>query len=177
MIAMETQTSERTEFKLKPLSPEGIEAALGKAEHYRLLNQPRLSESICLDVLAIEPQNQRALRVLLLSLTDQFQSSTKTAKQAREVANSLKDEYERLYYTGIIFERLGNASLNSGIHGSDFDAYEWYMEAMEYYEKADSINKDSKNDDPILRWNTCARIIMQYNLRQRQLDDTHFTLE
>lgn len=174
---MDTHDEERTEFKLKPLSKEGIEAALGKAEHYRLLNQPRLSESICLDVLTIEPQNQKALRILLLSLSDQFQSSTKTAKQAREVANSLKDEYERLYYTGIILERLGNASLSSGIHGSDFDAYEWYTEAMEVYEKAESVNKDPKNDDPILRWNTCARIIMQYHLRQRQLDDTHFTLE
>ena len=174
---MSTQTTERTEFKLKPLSKETIEAALGKAEHYRLLNQPRLSESICLDVLAIEPQNQRALRVLLLALTDQFQSSSKTARQAREIANGLKNEYERLYYSGIICERLGSVALNSGTHSSDADAYEWYIEAMDFYEKADSVNEDSKNDDPILRWNTCARIIMQYNLKQRQLDDTQFTLE
>jgi len=173
---MSTQTTERTEFKLKPLSKESIEAALGKAEHYRLLNYPRLSESICLDVLAIEPQNQRALRVLLLALTDQFQTSSKTARQAREIANGLTSEYERLYYSGIICERLGSVALNSGIH-SDADAYEWYIEAMDFYEKADSVNEDSKNDDPILRWNTCARIIMQYNLKQRQLDDTQFTLE
>jgi len=174
---MNSPTTERTEFKLKPLSKDSIEAALSKAEHYRLLNQPRLSESICLDILALEPQHQKSLRVLLLALTDQFQSSTKTAKQAREIANGLKDEYERLYYTGIISERLGSVALNSGAHSSEADAYEWYTEAMEFYEKADSVNQDSKNDDPILRWNTCARIIMQYNLKQRQLDDTHFTLE
>ncbi len=174
---MNTQTTERTEFKLKPLSKESIEAALGKAEHYRLLNHPRLSESICLDVLALEPENQRAQRVLLLALTDQFQTSSKTARQAREIANGLNNDYERLYYSGIICERLGSVALNSGTHSSDADAYEWYIEAMDFYEKADSVNEDAKNDDPILRWNTCARIIMQYNLKQRQLDDTQFTLE
>lgn len=170
-------SSERVEFKLKPLSKEGIQAAIEKAEHYRLLNQPRLSESICLDVLAIDQENQMALRILLLALTDQFQSSSKTANQAREIAKRLRNEYERLYYTGIVLERLGNAALNSGNPGSDFDAYEWYTEAMELYEKADSVNKDANNEDPILRWNTCARIIMQYNLKQRLLDDTHFMLE
>jgi len=174
---MNTLSTERSEFKLKPISKEGIEAAIEKAEHYRLLNQPRLSESICLDVLAIAPKNQMALRILLLALTDQFQSSSKTSKQAREIANQLSNEYERLYYTGIILERLGNASLNSGNPGSDFDAFEWYIEAMELYDKANSVNTDSKNEDPILRWNTCARIIMQYNLKQRVLDDTHFMLE
>lgn len=175
---MNTSTTESTEFKLKPLSKDSIEAALSKAEHYRLLNQPRLSESICLDVLAIDSENQRALRVLLLALTDQFQTSSKTARQAREIANGLKDEYERLYYTGIINERLGSVALTSGALSSDADAYEWYIEAMQYYERADSVNQDSKNDDPILRWNTCARIIMQYNLKQRQLDDSpQLTLE
>ena len=166
-----TTTSEANVFELKPLAKEGIESSLGKAEHYRLLNQPRLAESICLDVLLITPDNQRASVILLLALTDQFgESSSKTANQALSIAKSLKDEYARIYYTGIVHERQGATALKSGTPGSDFDAYEWYREAMEFYEEADAINRDG-NNDPVLRWNTCARIIMEYHLRERPTDN------
>jgi hypothetical protein len=166
-----TKSSELNKFQLKPLSKEGIESSLDKAEHYRLLNQPRLAESICLDVLLITPEDQRASVALLLSLTDQFgESVSKTANQALSIAKSLKDEYARIYYTGIVHERQGATSLKSGTPGSDFDAYEWYREAMEFYEKADAINRDG-NNDPVLRWNTCARIIMEHHLRERPTDN------
>src|ERR687888_343300 len=63
------------EFKLKVLSVAAIPAALERAERYRLLNEPTQAESICLDVLEVDPQNQSALILLLLSLTDQFRES------------------------------------------------------------------------------------------------------
>ena len=164
-------------FELKPLSRDSVDAAIGKAEHYRLLNQPRLAESICLDVLEVEPENQRATIVLLLSLTDLFsQSSARASRHAFELASSLKDNYARIYYTGIINERLGAAALHSASQSSDFDAYEWYREAMELYERAHEINK-GENNDPILRWNTCARIIMDNHLRERPSDDYQPMLE
>ena len=157
-------------FKLKPLSKDGVEAALAKAEHYRLLNSPKLAESICLDILEVDRDNQKARIVLLLALTDQFGQSTMTvAKEAQDIVMTLKDEYSRLYYTGIIHERQGNVALNSAVHGSDFDAYEWYLEAMDYYEQAQAL-QPSTNNDPILRWNTCARTIMQFNLEERPSD-------
>jgi len=174
----QTQPTGIRAFALKPLSKTGVNAALDKAEQYRLLNQPRNAESICLDVLDVEPNHQKAFIILLLALTDQFgQSSSKTAKQAKDIAEGLRDEYDRLYYSGIIHERQGTASLNARTHGSDFDAYEWYTEAMAYYEKADAINPNANNDDPTLRWNTCARIIMENHLRERPLDDLLPTLE
>ena len=171
------QTSEKKTFKLKPLSKDGIDAALTKAEHYRLLNQPQLAESICLDVMEIDKDNQKAAIVLLLALTDQFGKSASTSvKRAREISNNLKDPYSKAYYTGIILERQGMVALNSGIPGSDFDAYEWYLSAMEQYEKADALQQGT-NNDPVLRWNTCARIIMQYNLRERPSEDSVPSLE
>jgi hypothetical protein len=164
-------TSGTNIFELKPISKDGIESSMAKAEHYRLLNQPRLAESICLDILSINPDDQKASIVLLLALTDQFGDSiSKTANQALNIAKSLKDEYSRLYYSGIIHERQGAAALKSGTPGSDFDAYEWYREAMEFFEKADAINTED-NNDPILRWNTCARIIMQHHLSERPADN------
>lgn len=172
-----SQNTDTPQFELKPLAKESIEPALDKAEHYRLLNQPRLAESICLDILEVDAGNQQASVILLLALTDQFkQSSTKAAKQAIELANSLKDEYSRVYYTGIIHERQGAAALNSTSPGGDFDAYEWYREAMDFYEKANEVNK-GENDDPILRWNTCARIIMEHHLRERPDDNYQPMLE
>jgi hypothetical protein len=162
-------------FQLKPLSKEGLNAAHTKAEHYRLLNQPNLAESICMDILKIDPDNQKTKIVLLLSLTDQFGTSNNKAMAAIELANSLTDEYAKLYYLGIIQERQGNTALASPNPGSDFDAFEWYLEAMDYYEKADSINPVG-NEDVILRWNTCARIIMENRLKGRQ-KDTYQILE
>jgi hypothetical protein len=171
-------TDQKSVFTLKPLSKEGIEAAQEKAERYRLLNQPELAESICLDILAIDPLNQKASIVLLLSLTDQFgkSSSAKAARQALDLASKLKDEYSKVYYTGIIFERQGANALKSGTPGAEYDACEWYLDAMEKYERADELNPPG-NDDAILRWNTCARVIMQYNLRERPADDVMHTLE
>jgi hypothetical protein len=164
-------------FKLKPLSRDGVESALAKAEHYRLLNSPKLAESICLDILEVDKENQKARIVLLLALTDQFGQSTMTvAKEAQDMAFSLKDEYSRNYYMGIIHERQGNVSLSSSVHGSDYDAYEWYLEAMDYYDKA-QMQAPTSNNDAILRWNTCARTIMQFDLHERPSDAPYPILE
>src|SRR6185436_9053857 len=99
-------------FRLKPMSADAIPSALAKAERYRLLNEPGEAESICLDVLQIDPHNEEAL-VLLLTLTDQFptDSSTKMVSRANELAASLGDEYDRAYYSGIVRERRAKAVL------------------------------------------------------------------
>ena len=49
------------EPSLKPISREGVPAALQKAHRYRILNDPTAAESICLDVLAAEPGNDESL--------------------------------------------------------------------------------------------------------------------
>ena len=59
-------------FELKRIAPDSIPEALSKVERYRLLNEPSLAESICLDILAVAPENQDALISLLLARTDQF---------------------------------------------------------------------------------------------------------
>ncbi len=168
----------KAEFKLKPLSKEGVPAALAKADKYRLLNDPVMAESICLDILDVEPENEKAAVILLLALTDQFGVGgvPHAPKRARELVAGFKDEFIRVYYSGLINERRGTASMNSGIPGSGYDAYEWYRDAMELYEKAETLQPPGDNDS-ILRWNTCARIIMQHKLKQRPKDDSVSMLE
>jgi hypothetical protein len=146
-------------FELKSISEQSIPAALTKVERYRLLNEPGLAESICLDILAIVPDHQQALISLLLARTDQFHLH-EHAKAARELLAQIKGNYERAYYEGIIWERLGNARICNGGAGAGASAYHALREAMDHYEKAMNFAIPG-NDDAILRWNTCARMIMQ----------------
>ncbi len=177
MSSSESPTQDQRQFNLKPLSKEGVEAAIEKAEKYRLLNDPLMAESICLDILEIEPGNERTLSILILALTDQFgKGSPNNGERARELAGRFNDEYNQVYYLGLIHERQGTASLNSNVPGGQYDAYEWYREAMDLYEKAQAIHPTG-NDDAILRWNTCARIIMHQNLEPRPEDDSINMLE
>ena len=151
-------------FELKSLSKEGIPAALEKAMRYRLLNEPGEAESICHDVLRIDPRNQEALVILLLALTDRFGKGYAVGVvQAREVLPQLNDEYERAYYAGIICERRAKAQLQQGGLGAARGAYDCLREAMECYEKAEAL-RPAGNDDALLRWNACARIIMENKL-------------
>jgi hypothetical protein len=74
----------------------------------------------------------------------------------------LADEYERQYYTGLIYERRAKALVGSAALRSGARAYEWLREAMTYYEGAEAIRPEN-NDDAILRWNACARLIMSHS--------------
>jgi hypothetical protein len=146
-------------FTLKPITRESIPRALEKAERYRLLNEPSEAESICLDVLEIEPENQPALVMLLLALTDQFDMGAPVAR-AQQILTRLKSEYDNAYYAGIICERRAKALLQNSGPGSNFVAYDWFHDALKWYEKAEAIRPPG-NDDAVLRWNTCLRILTQ----------------
>jgi hypothetical protein len=148
------------EFELKSLSREAIPEALAKAERYRLIEEPSQAESICLDILRIDPANQPALITLLLSLTDQFGTEA-TPARAREVLNRIQGEYERAYYAGIICERSARSRMRQPLPSARFRIYEDFADAMKWYEKAEALRPPG-NDDAILRWNTCARTLMRH---------------
>jgi hypothetical protein len=146
-------------FNLKSISTDSVPKALEKAERYRLLNEPSLAESICLDILTILPKHQEALVSLLLARTDQFDSGV-TLRSAQDVLARIEGEYEHAYYAGIIWERRGHAHLRQGGPGSCANTYHALREAMEHYERAEALRPPA-NDDAILRWNACARVIMR----------------
>lgn len=148
-------------FEPKPITSDAIPRALEKAERYRLLNEPIDAESICLDVLSIDPENQKALVVMLLAVTDQFEGFAVDPSRAEGVLRRLRDEYQRAYYAGIISERGAKAHLKKGGPGSGYVAYDGLREAMTFYEKAEALRPPG-NDDAILRWNACARILMDH---------------
>jgi hypothetical protein len=146
-------------FELKRIAPDSIPEALLKVERYRLLNEPSLAESICLDILAVAPDDQDALISLLLARTDQFGAGTSHAS-ALELVERIESEYARVYYGGIVWERVAHNHLRQGRPNSPAAAYHALRRAMELYEQAETL-RPAGNDDPILRWNTCARVIMR----------------
>ncbi len=151
-------------MELKPLSKEAVPAALEKAMRYRLLNEPGEAESICLDVLGADPENQEALVLLLLALTDRFGKTYQVGLTGtQEILPRLRDPYQRAYYSGLVAERRAKALLHQGAHGSGHHAHDLLQQAMSCYEKAEAIRPPG-NDDALLRWNACARIIMRNKL-------------
>lgn len=157
-------------FELKILSLEAVPAALEKANHYRLLNEPGAAESICLDILQVDPENQEALIMLVLAMSDRFgRDYTVGDTRVQDYISRINDEYERAYYTGIVYERRAKATLRKGAIGSESTAYELFRQAMNWFEKAEAI-RPAGNDDVILRWNGCARIIITNNLKAREME-------
>jgi hypothetical protein len=164
--------------ELKKLHKDAIAAALEKAERYRLLNEPGEAESICLDILAVESQNQQAIITLLLALTDRFEKGYAVSDtQTKELLGRMQSDYERVYYAGIVAERRAKAKLRQNTPDCRFQAYDLLRQAMESFEKAEPL-RPTGNDDAILRWNTCARIIARNNLVARAEEErVEFPLE
>jgi len=157
-------------FQLKPLTRDAIPRALEKAERYRLLNEPAEAESICEDVLHIEPDNQQALVMELLALTEQFDDGVGShLANARAVLPRLQSAYDRVYYAGIIAERHAKALLKIGGIGAPRGAHELLHEAMAHYQEAETLRQQG-NDDAVLRWNACARLLMRDGADERVVE-------
>ena len=164
------------QFELKALSREAVSRTIAKAERYRLLNEPGEAESICRDALQADPDNQDALVMLLLAMTDQFQDEPSAVAQAWECAERIRNEYDRAYYSGIICERRAKAQLHHGAPRCGSRAFEGLREAMSWYERAEAI-RPAGNDDALLRWNTCARLILSNQLTRRIEEKVELSLE
>ncbi|WP_263366735.1 hypothetical protein [Edaphobacter bradus] len=144
-------------YELKHISTAGIAEAVSKAELYRCLNEPEEAESICRDILAIDPRHQLALRLLGLALTDQFNGSgSDRYLEAEKTFQQLTDRYERLYYAGILYERRGKAQLRAG--QPPHMLLPLFEEALRAFGEAEKLRAPG-NDDAILRWNRCVRLL------------------
>ncbi len=148
-----------SEFTLKSIHKDAVGSALEKAVWYRALNEPLEAESICRDVLEVDGSNQKALATLLLALSDQFPRWLRARfREAKEIAGRLESDYESEYFTGLITERRAKCQHHKGTPGCGHLAYHGLRDAMARYEKAQELSPP-ENDDAVLRWNTCVRII------------------
>jgi len=149
-------------FATKPISHDSVAGALAKAERYRLLNEPGEAESICRDILQIEPNNQVALVNLILALTDQLPQCAGSFADAIATVSQLDSPYDRAYYAGIAWERRAKARYQTADHGAYRYVYEWIIIALRLFEKAEPLRLLG-NDDALLRWNACVRFLDQHH--------------
>jgi len=151
---------------LKRISTSGIDEAISKAQVYRYLNEPEESESICHDILAVDPENQMALRTLGLAITDQFSgNATERFGEAESYFQRLSDAYEHHYYMGLLHERRAKARGRLG-HPQHILA-DMFQDAMRHFEEAERLRLPG-NDDAILRWNRCARLLEKLSVRDEE---------
>lgn len=144
---------------LRRITKEGVAAALAKAHRYRVLNDSAAAESICLDVLMVEPENVEAIVMHVLSITDQFDlGRAEDLKRAELAVASLKDAYKAAYYRGIVSERWAKSVLKRNVPRGEEMVWDWIQKAFDAYAKADSL-KAAGNDEAILRWNACVRLL------------------
>lgn len=147
------------ELKLKTISKSGIAEAFAKVTLYRSLNEPEEAESICHDILAVEPDNQLAHRLLGLTITDQFTGhALDRSAEVEQIFSNLTDPYERQYYLGLLHERRAKAQMRIGRPPEVLVAL--FKTAMQHFEEAERIHPP-ENDDAILRWNRCARLLQK----------------
>ncbi|OLC85508.1 MAG: hypothetical protein AUH88_06400 [Acidobacteria bacterium 13_1_40CM_4_61_5] len=145
------------EPQLKSISKAGIAEALAKVELYRYLNEPEEAESICRDILSVDPDHQLARRMLGLAITDQFTGEVGDRyAEVGAIFEGLRDPYERFYYTGLLYERRAKAQLRAG--RAAHILLPLIEEAMRCFSEAENIRPPG-NDDAILRWNRCVRLL------------------
>jgi tetratricopeptide (TPR) repeat protein len=145
------------EYDLKYISSAGIAEAINKVELYRSLNEPEEAESICRDILNVEPGHQLALRLLGLTLTDQFAGGASDRyRETEQIFQRLNDPYERLYYAGILYERRAKAQLKAGLPA--YALLPLFEQALRAFAEAEKV-RPLGNDDAILRWNRCVRLL------------------
>ncbi|HEV2421937.1 MAG TPA: hypothetical protein VGS59_09545 [Candidatus Acidoferrales bacterium] len=158
--------------ELKRISKSGIEEAIAKTELYRFLNEPEEAESICHDILAIEPEHQLALRVLGLSITDQFTGAPADRYgDVQRIFERLKDPYERFYYLGLLHERRAKVQLRAGRPPHTLRVL--FEEAMRCFEEAEKMRPQG-NDDSILRWNRCVRLLESHGTAEEREEGIDF---
>ncbi len=153
-------------MKYHLIHKDSISTVLDKARQYRSLREPELAISICIDIFAVDVNNQDALVIYILALTDQY-SHQHAKVQPKKIADTiarLESEFHRIYYTGIFLERKARALLKNPM--SQSFAYESLMEAVAKYEMAEKM-APKHCSDPILRYNSCLRTIEKEHLQPR----------
>ncbi|HEX3435667.1 MAG TPA: hypothetical protein VHT24_02790 [Pseudacidobacterium sp.] len=158
-------------FKLKPISRTSVETALAKAERYRLLNEPHEAESICHDILEVDPANRQARISLILALTDEIPHDPGAFTRAVGAIANLEAEYDRAYYSGIAWERRAKAYHAANGPGASGYIYDWIVKALQFFEDAERL-RPASNDDAILRWNACVRFLERHKTLQPKTEET-----
>ena len=147
--------------QLKKISEISVPSALEKAQRYRLLNEPSEAESICHDILEVDPKNNDAKVMLILSLSDQLGDRMSAFTEAQVIVDTLTDDYDRSYFMGLLCERRARAHFRQSSMGCEHVAYDWFQDALKFFDEA-AKRRPKGNDDSYFRWNAVVRTLEQH---------------
>ena len=101
------------------------------------------------DILAVEPENQEALRELIGAIAQQVGSGVGgDVSETARLIGELKSEFDRAYYSGIVQERRAKELLAHGTLGVGPAVYDLLVKAMDHYESAQAVSAPG-NDSAI----------------------------
>ena len=141
-----------------------------------MLNEPGEAESICLDILETDPENQPALITLLLALTDRFSkgygvSDTQANHCSRGSRANTSAPTTRGFWPSAGPRRNSRRDTPGPVITPTMIV------------RSDAAVREGRNvrppgnDDALLRWNTCARMMAKNKLAARDEDRTEPVLE
>ena len=158
-------------FSLRPISASAVPKAIKKAEHYRLLNDAEQAESICLDILAVDPGDEQALVVLILAITDQF------GRSGGPSVNVALAEYLKRARRPVPAQLLRGPGRRAQARGPRSASQSGSSFAYDGFADRDGVLREGErhppadDDEAILRWNACVRTIERAHLEPRPAED------
>ncbi|MCH2169780.1 hypothetical protein MK489_03265 [Myxococcota bacterium] len=145
-------------MEIKTLGADQISTALALAERCRSGGQAETAESICTDILEVDPDNTRAIELLLWARVDLLgEGRHGGVERAQEALALVKSDFDRRYLEGVICERQARFLIGKRGRHSSRVAYDWFRHAMDAFEEASRI--EPGRPEASLRWNACLRSI------------------
>ena len=143
---------------LKTLETSDLDAALIAAQASWSEHRAEETESICLDILDVSPQNARALELLLLSRIELLKKGLpQSVSRAQELIPRLESAFDRAFFSGMVRESQARYLLEKRSRETSHVAYSWFRHAMDDFEEAASA--DPSRIEPKLQWNACLRTL------------------
>ena len=157
-------------MELKTLGADQVSSALAAAEQCRAGGEAETAESICTDILEVDPGNARAIELLLWSRVDLLgEGRYGGVERAQEALALVQSDFERHYLEGVICEQQARFLIGKRGRHSSRVAYDWFRHAMDAFEEAARIAPD--RPEASLRWNACLRSIERDRHCAPDLDD------
>ena len=156
--------------ELKLIAPKDVPQTIDMAAQCRLRGDDVVAESMCMDVLSQEPENQIALEVLLRIFADRIAVGDKSAlADARHVLPKLGDPGTHAFCNALIYEAQARRLTSRSDLPAAAAAQELFSFAVEQFEQAADAAKDPLESH--LRANACLRAMSMISAVGLPYDD------
>ena len=142
----------------KNLESADLDAALAAAQASWAELRAEETESICLDILELDPNHRSTLDLLLRCRIELLKKGLpQSVARAQELIPQLDSDFDQAFYSGMIREAQARYLLEKRGRATSGVAYSWFRHAMDDF--AAASNLDAGRVEPKLHWNACLRTL------------------